>query len=238
MRLSSLLSLSALATLALSFGPSAHATTVTAGSTTTVASGGIAPGSASNYDFSDFGASGPTNLTNFTLNTDGTGQFPGNNLYSVVTAPDGSTDFTSGTTGTAYFGDNATHLMATFSPSFSGDFDVWLLTGNTDLGFVTDASIGIGFDGGPAVTVAVDSNALTTNNFTEFEITGATAGETFQVYATGSDGTNGYNFSETNLGGITFDANVAPVPEPASLALLGTGILGGLGLLRRKFLKA
>jgi hypothetical protein len=235
MRMYQLLSLTAFAALAFSCGPAAHATTVTAGSTTTVASGGIAPGSASNYDFSDFGGSGPTNLTNFTVNTNGTSQYQGNVAYSVVTAPDGSTDFTSGTTGTAYFGDNANHLMATFSPTFSGDFDVWLLTGNTDLGFVTDASVGIGFDGGAAVTVAVDSNALTTNNFTEFQITGATAGETFQVYATGSNGTHGYTTSETNMGGITFDADVAPVPEPAGLALLGTGLLAGLGMMRSKF---
>ncbi len=233
MRVSPLLSLAALATLGFNSGPAAHATSVTAGGTTTVASGGVAPGSASNYDFSDFGGSGPTKLTNFTLNTNGTGQFSGNGGYSVVTAPDGSTAFSSGTTGTAYYVDNATHLMATFSPTFSGDFNVWLLTGNTDLGFVTDVSIGLGFNNGTAVTVAVDSDALTTNNFTEFHVTGATAGETFQVYATGSNGTHGFNFSETNMGGITFD-NVTPVPEPSSLLLIGTGLFGGISALRRK----
>lgn len=44
----------------------------------------------------------------------------------------------------------------------------------------------------------------------------------------------------TTIGGDIYDITTAPAatPEPGSLALLGTSILGGAGLLRRRFLKA
>jgi len=49
-------------------------------------------------------------------------------------------------------------------------------------------------------------------------------------------GTNDGNFSLTSVSNSTFQAS--PVPEPSSLALLGTGALGILGVVRRKFATA
>jgi hypothetical protein len=49
-------------------------------------------------------------------------------------------------------------------------------------------------------------------------------------------GTNDGSFSLTSVSDSTFQAS--PVPEPSSLALLGTGALGILGVVRRKFATA
>lgn len=50
----------------------------------------------------------------------------------------------------------------------------------------------------------------------------------------------GRTFGNTSLGlpafeGITITANASPVPEPNTLMLLGTGVLGLAGVVRRKF---
>jgi hypothetical protein len=49
-------------------------------------------------------------------------------------------------------------------------------------------------------------------------------------------GTNDGDFALTSVSNSTFQAS--PVPEPSSLALLGTGALGILGVVRRKFATA
>jgi hypothetical protein len=56
--------------------------------------------------------------------------------------------------------------------------------------------------------------------------------DTFASYAT-SDGT----LELDAVGNSTFSAS-SPVPEPSSIALLGTGALGVLGAIKRRFVKA
>jgi hypothetical protein len=47
-----------------------------------------------------------------------------------------------------------------------------------------------------------------------------------------------FGYDPVDLGGGSFDPGAAVAPEPASLALLGTGILGLAGVLRRRVMKA
>jgi hypothetical protein len=236
MRSLRLFSLAAVAAIVLTSGSAIHATTISAGTPDPVSNPGTAPGSASNYDFGDFGQNGqPIKLTDFTVSTAGDMQYPGVGQqipYTTLTAPDGSGPFQ---TGIAYSGNfsPSTAVIATFSPDSAGSFTVWILDGNTDGNGVGNATVGLGVNGGAEVVTNTVYDL--TNEFTEYTVTGALSTDVFQVYAT----TNISN--SPSLGGITFsdiNSSTSTVPEPSSLVLLGTGVLGSLGVVRRKLFKA
>jgi hypothetical protein len=207
------------AAFVLSLGIAVHAATISAGTSVTVPANGVAPGSATNYDF--FGGPQPVLLTDYSVSIAGDSQYDGHPnvalLYTTVTAPDGTGPFQ---TGIAYTTSccGQTALLSTFSTLSAGDFTVYVLDGNTDHNGVGNTFIGLGVDNGAAVTT---STALFgTNQFTRFDVTGATTSDVFQVYAT-ADTTE-----HPSLGGLTFSnisPSASPVPEPSSISL---GLLG------------
>ena len=88
-------------------------------------------------------------------------------------------------------------------------------------------------ENGKTATVTLDSITSITNNVdimgtATFVINGVTSYGTLDLTTQGGgQGVNNVTFSAT--------ATTSPVPEPASLALFGTGLLGMVGVIRRKY---
>jgi hypothetical protein len=243
--LSSKLFFAAAATTGLILTGSVEAAPIVAvGTTTTVAASGIAPGVSSDYRFygADAGAANqgfqPTNLTHFTETASPPIQFGANRptnpyAYSLLQPPGGGTVFKTG------IGHDATNVnntsdLATFTlnpgEGVNRSFSLYVLYGNTNWtstgSGVGDVSIKLTANGGSTVTTPTFTDTATLNKFYRFDITGASAGDTFTVSAKGSSTKGPY------IGGVTFSelSAVTAVPEPASLGLLA---LGGLGLRAR-----
>ena len=102
-----------------------------------------------------------------------------------------------------------TTLLATFSPLTAGSFTVYILDGNTDGVYVGNSSVGLGVNGGAAITSA--SHVLSgTNEFTAYTVTNAATTDVFQVYATTS--TNAY----PTIGALTFSTAVAALASSST----------------------
>jgi hypothetical protein len=216
--------------VALAFSLAAHANTtiVAAGPAFTLPNGSVMPGSATDYDLFGWQGPSPTVQTNYTVTPLGTIFNGGDSFaYATLAAPGTSTPYF---TGIDYF----TAPVATFTALSGGDFTVYILNANTDNNaLLMDTSVGLSTTGVTEVDILSGAgNQYQSLQFSEFNVTGATAGQTFNVYA------NGNTFS--SIGGISFGAFTpsGATPEPSSIVLLGTGVLSLAGAARRKLLKA
>jgi hypothetical protein len=196
---------------------------------TLVANGGQAPGSATDYTF--FGGIQPTNLTNFVVTlTPGDSQYDGHDdgsgPYTTVIAPGGSTAFQTGIANAPAAGAQTAEI-ASFQTTFAGNFNIWILDGNTNGHIVGNASVGLNVDGG--AVLSTNTILVGGNEFTEYTVTGTTTSDVFGVFAT----TTASNFP--SIGGLTFTASPSAVPEPSSLAMCGlAGAIGSAYAWRRR----
>jgi hypothetical protein len=107
----------------------------------------------------------------------------------------------------------------------TADFDLTdgleSLTGNVD-----DVAV---YDGATGTITASTQNASV--------MIGSTSSATITSFTLNAGASDGGGDGYTAFVGFTDSAPVSPVPEPGSLVLLGTGVLGALGGVRRKLSK-